>query len=134
MNMNSTTAITLNDRFSLIKKPSQTNMAGRGRSRSRSREPRQRQRQQRGVDLRGSQRNRALLDKLERQHKMRMALKLKNVGNNLFKIINLTNNFYAPIEKYFDYPWTNSRTNCTYQIETCSCHQENHECSHFVTK
>lgn len=76
--MNSTTAITLNDRFSMIKKPSQTNLA-RGRSRSRSREPRQRQ--QRGVDLRGSQRNRALLDKLERQHKMRIALKLKNVRN-----------------------------------------------------
>lgn len=81
MNMNSTTAITLNDRFSMIKKPSQTQIT-RGRSRSRSREPRQRQmqqRQQRGVDLRGSQRNRALLDKLEQQHKLRMALKLKNV-------------------------------------------------------
>lgn len=80
MNMNSTTAITLNDRFSLIKKPSQTRVA-QGRSRSRSREPRQRQRQQqqRGVDLRGSHRNQALLNQLERQHKMRMALKLKNV-------------------------------------------------------
>lgn len=75
-----TTAITLNDRFSMIKTPSQTRIA-RGRSRSRSRGPSQprQPRQQKGATLRGSQQNRQLLGQLERQHKMRMALKLKNV-------------------------------------------------------
>lgn len=75
--MMNTTAITLNDRFSMIKTPSQTRIA-RGRSRSRSRGPSQ-PRQQKGATLRGSQQNRQLLSQLERQHKMRMALKLKNV-------------------------------------------------------
>lgn len=77
-----TTAITLNDRFSMIKTPSQTriqSVAPRGsRSRSRSRGP-STPRQQKGATLRGSQQNRQLLNQLERQHKMRMALKLKNV-------------------------------------------------------
>lgn len=85
--MNTTTAITLNDRFSMIKTPSQTrlNRGGsqtrnsRGRSRSRSRGPSTPQRQQKEAYLRGSRSNRLLLNQLERQHKMRMALKLKNV-------------------------------------------------------
>lgn len=76
--MMNTTAITLNDRFSMIKKPSQTRIAARGRSRSRSRGP-SAPRQQKGAVLRGSQENRQLLSQLERQHKMRLALKLKNV-------------------------------------------------------
>lgn len=76
--MNNTTTITLNDRFSMIKKtngfPPQA-QGGRARSRSRSRgRP-----QQTNVNLRGSTRNRKLLDQLEKQHKMRLALKLKNV-------------------------------------------------------
>lgn len=80
INMNTTTAITLNDRFSMIKKqPSNTSIPEqRGRSRSRSR-TRGGQKQQ--ADLRGSRRNQMLLNKLERQHKLRMALKLKNVSS-----------------------------------------------------
>ena len=69
-NMNNTTTITLNDRFSQIKKPQGNPQQQRGRSRSRSR----------GPNLQGSHRNRSLLDQLEKQHKMRMALKLKNVS------------------------------------------------------
>lgn len=84
--MMNTTAITLNDRFSMIKTPSQTRIA-RGRSRSRSRGPSQQPRQQKGASLRGSQQNRQLLSQLERQHKMRMALKLKNV--RIFLLIDL---------------------------------------------
>jgi hypothetical protein len=95
--MNSSTAITLNDRFSLsMKKPQQQQQQQtqgmRSRSRSRSRGPavngnRGRQTMNRGRSqqrdaLRGSQRNRTLLSQLERQHKMRMALKLKNVTIN----------------------------------------------------
>lgn len=78
--MNTTTAITLNDRFSMIKKqPSNTSIPEqRGRSRSRSR-TRGAQKQPQ-PDLRGSRRNQMLLNKLERQHKLRMALKLKNVS------------------------------------------------------
>ena len=78
-----TTAITLNDRFSMIKTPSQTRIQpnARGRSRSRSRGP-STPRQQKGATLRGSQQNRQLLNQLERQHKMRMALKLKNVRSH----------------------------------------------------
>lgn len=76
--MNTTTTITLNDRFSMIKKsngfPQQPQ---RGRSRSQSRNRQQQQQQQ---ELRGSRRNRKLLDQLEKQHKMRLALKLKNVS------------------------------------------------------
>jgi len=80
INMNTTTAITLNDRFSMIKKqPSNTSIPEqRGRSRSRSR-TRGAQKQPQ-PDLRGSRRNQMLLNKLERQHKLRMALKLKNVS------------------------------------------------------
>lgn len=75
--MNTTTAITLNDRFSMLKKAqSQSRLIrGRSRSRSRSRGPSN----QAGGDLRGSRRNRILLSQLERQHKMRIAMKLKNV-------------------------------------------------------
>lgn len=77
--MNTTTAITLNDRFSMIKKqPSNTSIPEqRGRSRSRSRT---RGTQKPQADLQGSRRNQMLLNKLERQHKLRMALKLKNVN------------------------------------------------------
>lgn len=90
--MNTTTAITLNDRFSMIKKqPSQTTLGGgggvvgaanvgvvrgRSRSRSRSRGPPKRQS---ADQLRGSRRNQMLLNQLERQHKLRVAMKLKNV-------------------------------------------------------
>jgi len=77
--MNNSTTLTLNDRFSMIKQTNgfPTQQGGRGlasRSRSRSRG-----RQQQGNgNLRGSNRNRKLLDQLEKQHKMRLALKLKN--------------------------------------------------------
>lgn len=75
--MNTTTTITLNDRFSMIKKsngfPPQ---APRGRSRSQSRN----RQQAPPPSLQGSRRNRQLLDQLEKQHKMRLALKLKNVS------------------------------------------------------
>lgn len=73
--MNNSTTLTLNDRFSMIK----TNTNGfpqRARSGSRSRG------RQQPANLRGSTRNRRLLDQLEKQHKMRLALKLKNVSNN----------------------------------------------------
>lgn len=73
--MNNTTTITLNDRFSLMKKPlgnAPQNQRGRSRSRSRGR-------QTRPANLQGSRRNRTLLDALEKQHKMRVALKLKSV-------------------------------------------------------
>lgn len=73
--MNTTTAITLNDRFSLIKSPNGAPNAQRGRSRSRSRS-----RATRPQQLRGSVQNRKLLDQLEKQHKMRLAMKLKNVS------------------------------------------------------
>lgn len=75
--MNTTTAITLNDRFSMIKKqPSQNNVAGgNGRARSRSRSRNRRQ-----AELRGSRKSQLLLKQMERQHKMRVALKLKNVS------------------------------------------------------
>lgn len=74
--MNTSTAITLNDRFSMIKKqPSNTSIPEqRARSRSRNRQ------QPQSPELRGSRRNQALLNKLERQHKLRVALKLKNVN------------------------------------------------------
>lgn len=54
----------------------------RGRTRSRSRSRGRPQQRQQSADLRGSQRNRKLLDQLEKQHKMRMAMKLKNVRKN----------------------------------------------------
>lgn len=74
--MNNTTTITLNDRFSMFKSNGsqpQGQQKGRPRSRSRSRG------QQQPAALRGSTQNRKLLNQLEKQHKMRMALKLKNV-------------------------------------------------------
>ncbi|KAG5679665.1 hypothetical protein PVAND_009220 [Polypedilum vanderplanki] len=74
--MNTTTAITLNDRFSMIKKdPSQNSVNSKnGRARSRSRNRNRRSASQ----LRGSRKSQQLLKQMERQHKMRMALKLKN--------------------------------------------------------
>lgn len=75
--MNTTTTITLNDRFSMIKKSNgfqQQQPQHRGRSRSRSRS------RQQPLELRGSRRNQRLLTQLEKQHKMRLALKLKNVS------------------------------------------------------
>lgn len=73
--MNKTTTITLNDRFSMIK---QTSNQPRGRSRSRSRS--MNRRQPSDTQLRGSRKNQKLLDQLEKQHKMRLAMKLKNVS------------------------------------------------------
>lgn len=75
--MNTSTTLTLNDRFSMMKtmnngRPQQQPQRGRSRSRSRN--------QQANQELRGSTRNRKLLDHLEKQHKMRLALKLKNVS------------------------------------------------------
>lgn len=83
--MNNSTTITLNDRFSMIKKtngfPPQPAQGASSRSRSRSRgTSRGRPQQQTNINLRGSTRNRKLLDQLEKQHKMRLALKLKNVS------------------------------------------------------
>lgn len=91
--MNNSTTITLNDRFSMIKKPNgfQQPQGGRGRSKSRSR-GRSQQQQKQPVGLHGSRRNQKLLDQLEKQHKMRLALKLKNVKlylNITVKIIKL---------------------------------------------
>lgn len=80
MTMNNSTTITLNDRFSMIKTNGAT-QGGRARSRSRSRgRPIQPRQPQTNVNLRGSTRNRKFLDQLEKQHKMRLALKLKNVS------------------------------------------------------
>jgi hypothetical protein len=97
------TAMTLNDRFTLIKTtsfPTQTQATGRrsrSRSRSRGRIPQQQaQQQKRGgaVDLRGSKRNQKLLTQLERQHKMRIALKLKNVSCLQLIIVRETDDCY----------------------------------------
>lgn len=80
--MNNSTTITLNDRFSMIKKPigfqQVQQQPQRGRSRSRSRGRSQQQKKQ-PIGLHGSRRNQKLLDQLEKQHKMRLAMKLKNV-------------------------------------------------------
>jgi hypothetical protein len=80
--MNTSTTLTLNDRFSMMKSPLQmAPQPGRGRSRSRSRGRQQQQQiRPRGTDLRGSKRNQKLLTQLEKQHKMRLAMKLKNVS------------------------------------------------------
>jgi hypothetical protein len=83
--MNNTTTISLNDRFSLIKKPitsPQQQQPQRGRSRSRSRG--RQQSQPKPANLQGTRRNRVLLDQLEKQHKMRLAMKLKNVRKRSF--------------------------------------------------
>jgi hypothetical protein len=74
--MNKTTAITLNDRFSMIKQTGSQPRGDRSRSRSRS----MNRRQPSDSQLRGSRRNQKLLDQLEKQHKMRLAMKLKNVS------------------------------------------------------
>ncbi|CRK97714.1 CLUMA_CG011093, isoform A [Clunio marinus] len=73
--MNTSTRLTLNDRFSMIKQgngvlPKQ--QRGRSRSRSQTRRP------SRQLSQGGPRKNRQLLDQLEKQHKMRMAMKLKN--------------------------------------------------------
>jgi hypothetical protein len=64
------TAITLNDRFALIKKSSNTSMPARNNSRARSPAPNK---------MKGSRRNLMLLKQLEKQHKIQLANKLKNV-------------------------------------------------------
>lgn len=133
MNMNSTTAITLNDRFSMIKKPAMPQAPRvnrsqiRGRSRSRSRDPRAAR--QRSVDLRGSHRNQALLSQLERQHKMRIALKLKNVRITKLNIYP-GNKIEYFAEKHYDHSWTRPRTNRTRKSKACHNNQANDERSH----
>jgi hypothetical protein len=81
--MNKNTAITLNDRFSMLQKSEQV-QGRRGRSRSRSRGRQQQRNSNGGGRLQGSRRNQALLDKLEKQHKMKLALNLKSVCFQLF--------------------------------------------------
>jgi hypothetical protein len=134
--MNSSTAITLNDRFSLsMRKPQQQTQGMRSRSRSRSRSRpmtinRGRGRQQQRDTLQGSQRNRALLSQLERQHKMRMALKLKNVRIKFHdKRLCITYKFYNVLEKYHDHTRTSSGTTSANQFETCRCDQKDNESS-----
>ena len=73
IHLNNSTRISLNDRFTIMKSvvpssPSQDR--GRSRSRSRTRQTN---------TPRGSMTNCKLVEELDRKHKMRSALKLKNV-------------------------------------------------------
>lgn len=86
--MNATTTLSLNDRFSMFKSSngaSAPRARSRGRSSSRTRQPRGRPQQ--AARLGGSTRNRQLIDKMDKQHKMRLALKLKNVRTLLIIIL-----------------------------------------------
>lgn len=79
--MNKSTSITLNDRFTIISKtidvrPQTQPRRARSRSRSRGRQPQPQ-------TLQGSNQNRTFLNQLEKKHKMRLALKLKNVSQFL---------------------------------------------------